>query len=181
MSGIYLACEYGIVILTVGVTKSISLDVSTLKSKQALKSGPDNLNLSADGTVADLKHRIKSHIDDLKQSGVNDKNLILNKEIKPCIMTKADDDLAFCCSDHDKSFFQITVSNSGVRLESNVSKLCSYPDNCKTIVDMCYQDGILYASCKGQNDSGGLISLDSSSNTFQRMVENTGTYDISRI
>jgi hypothetical protein len=79
------------------------LDTVTLKSKQALKSGPDNLNLSADGTVADLKHRIKSHIDDLKQSGVNDKNLILNKEIKPCILTKADDDLAFCCSDHDKS------------------------------------------------------------------------------
>ena len=181
LSGIYLACEYGIGILTVGVTKSISLNVSTLKSKQALKSGPDNLNLSADGTVADLKHRIKSHIDDLKQSGVNDKNLILNKEIKPCILTKADDDLAFCCSDHDKSFFQITVSNSGVRLEGNVSKLCSYPDNCKTIVDMCYQDGILYASCKGQNDSGGLISLDSSNNIFQRMVENTGTYDISGI
>ena len=73
------------------------------------------------------------------------------------------------------------MSNSGVRLEGNVSKLCSYPDNCKTIVDMCYQDGILYASFQGQNDSGGLISLDSSNNTFQRMVENTGTYDISGI
>lgn len=51
LSGICLACEYGMGILTVGVTKSISRDVSTLKSKQALKSAAENLNLSADGIV----------------------------------------------------------------------------------------------------------------------------------
>lgn len=39
----------------------------------------------------------------------------------------------------------------------------------------------MYASCKGQNDSGGLVSLDLSNNTFQLMVEKNGHYGISGI
>lgn len=142
LAGICFVCQFGINILVFGLTRTVGLSLKSEKSKFQLKSTAETFNLSTEGTIFDLRNRIENHLKNVKQTRPHKNELYMNEDIQPGIITKAAEDMMFCSSDANRLVYLISIKADGVGYKGYAVNLCTYPNQCSRILDLCCSETI---------------------------------------
>lgn len=132
-------------------------------------------NLSTDGTVPTLRHRLSEHLSQLEASTTQN---VMQTDVqlsKPTALCMASNDVLLIAHDGLRVIQQILLERNGVTIRGQFMKtLAKYPTNVKCIESMTVSDSILYfVGAKNPNCSGGLYKLSMETTTIDIVLKNS--------
>lgn len=102
----------------VAVERNVTLKVSTLKKKEELQAKLQEFHLSTEGTVAQLRERLKKHLDELQTSHKRTENSIAGVSLeRPSALCALSDGILLVADDGSGCFKQVCLNFDGVGIQ----------------------------------------------------------------
>ena len=151
----------------VAVKGNVTLKVSTLKKKEDLQTKLQECHWSTEGTVAQLRERLKKHLDELKLPYKGTENCIAGVSFeRPSAVCALSDDILLVANDGSGCFKQVCLNFDGVGIQGTSTAFATYPHP-MSVVSLAFS--IFFFSGR----LGGIFKLELSSHQVSTVLRNS--------
>ncbi|KAJ7394699.1 hypothetical protein OS493_000524 [Desmophyllum pertusum] len=159
------------------VERNVKLKVSTLKKKADLQTKLQEFHLSKEGTVPQLRERLKKHLDELQTSYTGTVNSIAGVSFeRPSAVCALSDDILLVADDGSGCFKQVCLNFDGVGIHQGTSTaLATYPHP-MSVVSVAFSKGNNCAFFTASGHLGGIFKLELSSRQVSTVLRNSETH-----
>lgn len=161
------------------ISGNVTPPVQKMKKEYVMKI-LEEWNVSTEGTVQQLRCRIKEHITkrskEHEKANNNTKKVILSQDVQPSSICSITDSILMNASDEDQRFYTIELKSDGVAIHGLVHEFCRCPAECSQVRALCVRNGSLYVSFKGKHEGpkkGGLLSVDLETRQSSVLLQNS--------
>ena len=169
----------------VAVERNVTLKVSTLKKKEDLQTKLQEFHLSTEGTVAQLRERLKKHLDELQMSYKGTENCIAGVSFeRPSAVCALSDGILLVADDGSGCFKQVCLNFDGVGIQGTSTAFATYPHP-MSVVSLAFSKGKSSAFFTASGRLGGIFKLELSSRQVSTVLKNSEPHtperDIARV
>lgn len=158
------------------VERNVKLKVSTLKKKADLQTKLQEFHLSKEGTVPQLRERLKKHLDELQTSYTGTVNSIAGVSFeRPSAVCALSDDILLVADDGSGCFKQVCLNFDGVGIQGTSTALATYPHP-MSVVSVAFSKGNNCAFFTASGHLGGIFKLELSSRQVSTVLRNSETH-----
>ncbi|KAJ7372884.1 hypothetical protein OS493_016811 [Desmophyllum pertusum] len=155
------------------VERNVKLKVSTLKKKADLQTKLQEFHLSKEGTVPQLRERLKKHLDELQTSYTGTVNSIAGVSFeRPSAVCALSDDILLVADDGSGCFKQVCLNFDGVGIQGTSTALATYPHP-MSVVSVAFSKGNNCAFFTASGHLGGIFKLELSSRQVLTVLRNS--------